>query len=53
MTTERKDIQRKLVPMDRMGTAAEAVALVEYVISPEASFTTGFVFDLSGGRASY
>lgn len=53
MTTKRRDAQRKLVPMDRMGTAAEAAALVEYVISPEASFTTGFVFDLSGGRASY
>jgi 3-oxoacyl-[acyl-carrier protein] reductase len=39
--------------MGRFGTAGEAAALIRYVISPEASFTTGFVYDLSGGRASY
>lgn len=40
------------IPMGRLGTAEEAAALIEYVVSPEASYTTGFVFDLSGGRAS-
>ncbi|MDP9889081.1 3-oxoacyl-[acyl-carrier protein] reductase [Pseudarthrobacter enclensis] len=45
------DLQR--IPMGRLGTPAEAAALVEYIASPEASYTTGFVFDLSGGRAVY
>jgi 2-dehydro-3-deoxy-L-rhamnonate dehydrogenase (NAD+) len=53
LTPERQEVQRQLVPMGRFGTAAEAAALIRYVISPEASFTTGFVYDLSGGRASY
>lgn len=53
MTTERQDIQRSLIPMDRFGTVDEIAALVDYVASPEASFTTGFVFDASGGRATY
>jgi 3-oxoacyl-[acyl-carrier protein] reductase len=39
--------------MGRLGTAEEAAALVEYIASPEASYTTGFVYDLSGGRATY
>ncbi|QHK20547.1 hypothetical protein GU243_13300 [Pseudarthrobacter psychrotolerans] len=39
--------------MRRLGSAEEAAALVEYIASPEASYTTGFVFDLSGGRAVY
>lgn len=46
-----EDLQR--IPMGRLGTAEEAAALVEYIASPEASYTTGFVFDLSGGRAVY
>jgi 3-oxoacyl-[acyl-carrier protein] reductase len=39
--------------MGRMGTAEEFAALVAWVASPECSFSTGAVFDLSGGRASY
>ncbi|WGM20474.1 SDR family oxidoreductase [Paenarthrobacter sp. OM7] len=46
-----QDLQR--IPMGRLGTPAEAAALVDYIASPEASYTTGFVFDLSGGRAVY
>ncbi|QQQ64028.1 SDR family oxidoreductase [Paenarthrobacter ureafaciens] len=46
-----EDLQR--IPMGRLGTPAEAAALVEYIASPDASYTTGFVFDLSGGRAVY
>lgn len=41
------------IPMQRMGTTAEAAALACWICSKEASFTTGFVFDLSGGRATY
>ncbi len=41
------------IPMRRLGTVAEAAALACWIVSEEASFTTGFVFDLSGGRATY
>jgi NAD(P)-dependent dehydrogenase (short-subunit alcohol dehydrogenase family) len=41
------------IPMQRMGTTDEAAAMACWICSTEASFTTGFVFDLSGGRATY
>ena len=41
------------IPMGRTGTLDELVAMVQFIVSPEASFTTGFTFDLSGGRATY
>jgi 3-oxoacyl-[acyl-carrier protein] reductase len=41
------------IPMNRCGTLAEAANLAAYIISPSNSFTTGFTFDLSGGRATY
>lgn len=41
------------IPMKRLGTIEEAAALACWIVSPEASFNTGFVFDLSGGRATY
>lgn len=41
------------IPMKRLGTVEEAAALACWIVSDEASFTTGFVFDLSGGRATY
>jgi 3-oxoacyl-[acyl-carrier protein] reductase len=41
------------IPMKRTGQLAEAAALIEWIVSPECSFTTGFTFDLSGGRATY
>jgi 3-oxoacyl-[acyl-carrier protein] reductase len=41
------------IPMKRCGTMDETVSLITYIISPENSFTTGFTFDLSGGRATY
>lgn len=53
MTPERQEAQRKLIPVGRFGSVQEVAALVEYIISPEASFTTGFTYDLSGGRAVY
>jgi 3-oxoacyl-[acyl-carrier protein] reductase len=31
----------------------EIAATVAFIASPECSFTTGFTFDLSGGRATY
>ena len=41
------------IPMGRLGTVEEAAALSCWILSEEASFNTGFVFDLSGGRATY
>jgi 3-oxoacyl-[acyl-carrier protein] reductase len=41
------------IPMGRCGTVDEIAALAEFIVSPEASFTTAFTFDLSGGRATY
>lgn len=41
------------IPMKRLGMPAEAAALVAWIASDECSFTTGFTFDLSGGRATY
>ncbi|MFI5128445.1 MAG: SDR family NAD(P)-dependent oxidoreductase [Chitinophagales bacterium] len=41
------------IPMKRCGTMDEVANLVAYIVSKENSFTTGFTFDLSGGRATY
>jgi 2-dehydro-3-deoxy-L-rhamnonate dehydrogenase (NAD+) len=41
------------IPMKRCGTLEEIADLAAFIVSPEASFTTGFTFDLTGGRATY
>jgi 3-oxoacyl-[acyl-carrier protein] reductase len=41
------------IPMNRMGEPKEVADMVAFATSPECSFVTGFVFDLSGGRATY
>ncbi|HYF51710.1 MAG TPA: SDR family oxidoreductase, partial [Planctomycetota bacterium] len=41
------------IPMKRCGTLEEVAALSAWIVSPECSFTTGFTFDLTGGRAVY
>lgn len=41
------------IPMRRMGDPDEAAAMVAWIASDQCSFTTGFTFDLSGGRATY
>jgi 3-oxoacyl-[acyl-carrier protein] reductase len=41
------------IPMGRCGTLDEFMAMVEFIVSPSCSFTTGFTFDLSGGRTTY
>ena len=41
------------VPMGRPGEVKEVVALVAWLLSAECSFSTGAVFDVSGGRATY
>lgn len=41
------------IPMKRCGTIGEIASLVAFIASKEASFTTGFCFDATGGRAVY
>jgi 3-oxoacyl-[acyl-carrier protein] reductase len=41
------------IPMGRTGTIDEVAALVHYLASREASFTTGQCYDINGGRATY
>jgi NAD(P)-dependent dehydrogenase (short-subunit alcohol dehydrogenase family) len=47
------DYMVEKIPMGRVGTVDETAAMLAFMISPESSFTTGFTFDLSGGRATY
>tara|TARA_B110000116_G_C16788557_1_gene562406 strand:+ start:80 stop:829 length:750 start_codon:yes stop_codon:yes gene_type:complete len=41
------------IPVGRTGEISEIAALVAWLSSPECSFSTGAVFDISGGRATY
>jgi 3-oxoacyl-[acyl-carrier protein] reductase len=41
------------IPMKRIGRPKEVAALIAFLASEECSFSTGAVFDLSGGRATY
>jgi 2-dehydro-3-deoxy-L-rhamnonate dehydrogenase (NAD+) len=41
------------IPMKRCGTLEEVSDMAAFIVSPKNSFTTGFTFDLTGGRATY
>jgi 2-dehydro-3-deoxy-L-rhamnonate dehydrogenase (NAD+) len=41
------------IPMKRVGRPEEVAGLISFLASEECSFSTGAVFDLSGGRATY
>jgi 2-dehydro-3-deoxy-L-rhamnonate dehydrogenase (NAD+) len=45
--------QVSLIPMGRMGRPAELAELVSWLASERCSFSTGAVYDISGGRATY
>jgi 2-dehydro-3-deoxy-L-rhamnonate dehydrogenase (NAD+) len=47
-----KTLQAK-IPMNRPGTVDEIAALIGFLCSEACSFSTGAVFDASGGRATY
>jgi NAD(P)-dependent dehydrogenase (short-subunit alcohol dehydrogenase family) len=53
MTPEHIDFMLSKIPMGRFGTTAEVAALVAWLASEECAFSTGAVFDISGGRATY
>jgi 3-oxoacyl-[acyl-carrier protein] reductase len=53
MTPEYIEACRQRIPMGRFCTVEEIASMVAWVASPECSFTTGFTFDISGGRATY
>jgi 3-oxoacyl-[acyl-carrier protein] reductase len=41
------------IPMGRVGEPEEAAEMLAFIVSKACSFTTGFTFDASGGRATY
>lgn len=41
------------IPMQRLGTVEEVAAMACFIVSDENSFSTGFIYDISGGRATY
>jgi NAD(P)-dependent dehydrogenase (short-subunit alcohol dehydrogenase family) len=53
MTQAHIDYCRSLIPMGRFLQIDEIAAMVAWIAGPDCSFTTGAVFDLSGGRATY
>lgn len=53
MTPEHIAASRARIPMNRLLRVEELAAVVAFAASPECSFTTGFTFDASGGRADY
>ena len=50
---EQIDYMTDKIPMKRGGELDEIVSAIRFIVSPENSFTTGFCYDLSGGRATY
>jgi len=53
MTQAHIDFMLSKIPMGRFGEVDEIAALVAWLCTEECSFSTGAVFDLSGGRAVY
>ena len=50
---EQIDYMTDKIPMKRCGELDEIVSAIRFIVSLENSFTTGFCYDLSGGRATY
>ncbi|TCI96362.1 SDR family NAD(P)-dependent oxidoreductase [Aeromicrobium sp. IC_218] len=53
MTDEHIASSKAKIPMQRLLEVDELAALVAWIASDECTFTTGFTFDASGGRATY
>ncbi len=52
-TAETREYMVSRIPMGRPGRSEEVAALVSWLASDECSFSTGAVYDISGGRATY
>ena len=53
MTQQHIDFMLSKIPMGRFGQVEEIAGMVAWLCTEECSFSTGAVFDLSGGRAVY
>jgi 3-oxoacyl-[acyl-carrier protein] reductase len=53
MSEEHVQYMVERIPMKRVGQPEEVAALIAFLASEACSFSTGAVFDLSGGRATY
>jgi 3-oxoacyl-[acyl-carrier protein] reductase len=53
MTQQHIDFMLSKIPMNRFGKVEEIAAMVAWLASEDCSFSTGAVFDVSGGRAVY
>lgn len=53
MPDEQVQYMTDKIPMRRTGSLTEAAEMIAWIVSPACSFSTGAVFDLSGGRAVY
>ena len=53
MTQQHIDFMLSKIPMNRFGKVEEIAAMVCWLASEDCSFSTGAVFDISGGRAVY
>jgi len=53
VSAEHVDYMTSRIPMGRVGQPEEVAALAAFLASSEVTFSTGAIFDLSGGRATY
>ncbi len=53
MTPEHIANMRAKIPMGRILQVEEVARMVSWIAGPECTFTSGFAFDLTGGRATY
>lgn len=53
MTPAHIEFMQSKIPLGRLGTVEENAAMIAWMASRECSFTTGAVFDCSGGRLTY
>jgi 3-oxoacyl-[acyl-carrier protein] reductase len=53
MSEQHIEASKAKIPMGRFLQIDEVGSMVSWIASPACSFTTGFTFDLTGGRATY